>query len=125
MLVNRQGRRFYYLVSRIPGFYKLKPNQRIKVMAEKVNLTKEEKRVSGGEVIRIRHADQMIENAIGVWPVPLGIAVNLKGDEEDVFIPMATEEASVVAAASHAAKLTYDQGGFTTSYTGSIMRGQI
>lgn len=113
------------MVSRIPGFYKLTPNQRLKVMAEKVNLTKEEKLLIGGEGLRIRHADQMIENVIGVLPVPLGIAVNFKVDEEDVFIPMATEEASVVAAASHAAKLTYDQGGFTTSYTGSIMRGQI
>lgn len=67
----------------------------------------------------------MIENAIGVIPVPLGIAVNFTVDGKDVFIPMAVEEPSVVAAASHAAKLAKASGGFWTSTTGSMMRGQI
>lgn len=67
----------------------------------------------------------MIENVIGYMPIPLGIAVNFKINQRDIFIPMATEEPSVVAAASNAAKLTYHLGGFTTSQTESIMIGQI
>lgn len=60
---------------------------------------------------------------IGSFPIPLGIAVNFKVNEKEVFIPMATEEPSVIAAASNAAKKSAK--GFFTSYTGSIMRGQI
>jgi len=114
------------MTSRIPGFYNLPPKQRLDKIATALELSDEEKgRIRGEHGFTIRQADRMIENAIGYLPVPLGVAVNFKVDGEDVFIPMATEEPSVVAAASHAAKLTYDTGGFTTSYTGSIMRGQI
>src|SRR5690625_6052039 len=65
----------------------------------------------------------MVENVIGSFPIPLGIAVNFKVNEKEVFVPMATEEPSVIAAASNAAKQSAK--GFFTSYTGSIMRGQI
>jgi len=114
------------MTSRIPGFYNLPPEQRLDKVAAILELSDDEKaRIKGEHGFTIKQADRMIENAIGYLPVPLGVAVNFKVDGEDVFVPMATEEPSVVAAASHAAKLTYDTGGFTTSYTGSIMRGQI
>lgn len=112
--------------SRISGFYKLSPEQRLNKVASLLELSEEEKKFfTGGQGFTIQEADRMIENVIGYLPIPLGIAANFKVDGEDVFVPMATEEPSVVAAASHAAKLTYDTGGFTTSYSGSIMRGQI
>src|SRR5690625_4384517 len=114
------------MTSRIPGFYNLPPKQRLDKIATALELSDEEKgRIRGEHGFTIRQADRMIENAIGYLPVPLGVAVNFKVDGEDVFIPMVTEEPSVVAAASHAAKLTYKQGGFKTSTTGSIMRGQV
>ncbi len=66
-----------------------------------------------------------IENTIGVQQVPLGIATNFKINGEDVLVPMAVEEASVVAAASNSAKITRAVNGFTTSSTPPIMIGQI
>ncbi|WP_010651325.1 hydroxymethylglutaryl-CoA reductase, degradative [Oceanobacillus massiliensis] len=114
------------MLSRIPGFYELSPEARIEKLSEHIRLTEEEMSVlQGAEGFTVNEADRMIENVIGYMPIPLGIAMNFKVDGEDVFLPMATEEPSVVAAASNAAKYTYLNGGFKTSYTGSIMRGQI
>lgn len=112
--------------SRIPGFFKLSPEERLEKISQELHLTEEDKKVlTGNAGFTVENADRMIENAIGYLPVPLGLAANFKINGKDIFIPMATEEPSVVAAASNAAKLTYESGGFTTTYTGSIMRGQI
>jgi len=67
----------------------------------------------------------MIENVIGAFPLPLGVATNFLINNRDYLIPMAIEEPSVVAAASHAAKMVRDGGGFNTSSTPPIMIGQI
>lgn len=69
-------------------------------------------------------ADKMIENVIATMNVPIGIATNVKVDGEDVLIPMATEESSVVAAVCNAARQTYDNG-FTTSVSGTLMIVQV
>src|SRR5699024_8454421 len=110
--------------TKISGFYKLSPTKRIKKIAEQTALTQEEKALLQNG-LSLEEANIMIENVIGYFPVPLGIAVNFKINGKDTFIPMATEEPSVVAAASNAAKLSYDLGGFTTSQSESIMIGQI
>ena len=70
-------------------------------------------------------ADRMIENVVGAIPIPLGIGVNFLINKRDYLIPMAIEEPSVVAAASYAAKMVRDGGGFATSSTPPIMIGQI
>lgn len=67
----------------------------------------------------------MSENVVGSVAYPLGIATNFVIDGEDVLVPMAVEESSVVAAASHGAKLARETGGFTTAVTESRMIGQI
>jgi hydroxymethylglutaryl-CoA reductase len=67
----------------------------------------------------------MIENVVGVLPIPLGIAVNFLINGKDYLIPMAIEEPSVVAAASHAAKLARPTGGFQSSSTEPLMIGQV
>ena len=114
------------MTSRISGFYQLTPEKRINLIAEQTGLSKEEVEIlKGNQGFTFKEADRMIENVIGYLPVPLGIATNFKVNGKDVFVPMATEEPSVVAAASNAAKYTYSTGGFKTSYSGSIMRGQI
>jgi len=70
-------------------------------------------------------ADHMIENVVGVLGVPLGIATNFVVNGREVLVPMATEEPSVVAAASNAAKVARERGGFTTSSTDPIMQAQV
>ena len=70
-------------------------------------------------------ADHMVENVVGVLGVPLGVATNFVVNGVEVLVPMATEEASVVAAASNAAKIARVHGGFTTSSTAPIMQAQV
>ena len=70
-------------------------------------------------------ADKMIENVLGIFEMPLGIAVNFLINGREYLIPMATEESSVVAAASNAAKIARIKGGFTTKCTDPLMIGQI
>lgn len=112
--------------TRVPGFYRLSPEERFDIVTEGRNLTDDQlKHLSGENPLSMDLADSMIENVIGQIGIPLGIATNFKINGKDMFIPMATEEPSVVAAASNAAKASYDHGGFFTSMSGTIMRGQI
>ncbi len=112
--------------SRIPGFYKLPLEERVKIVKEFANLTDEEAELllKAGNV-ELEVADRMIENVIGTWPLPLGVAVNFKINGRDYLIPMAIEEPSVVAAASNAAKMALPGGGFTAETTDPIMIGQV
>jgi len=112
--------------SQIPGFYKLSPKERVQVVKEFAGLTDEEVAVlqSTGS-LPLELADRMIENVVGAIPIPLGIAVNFLINGRDYLIPMAIEEPSVVAAASHAAKMARERGGFFTSSTGPVMIGQV
>jgi len=70
-------------------------------------------------------AEKMVENVIGIFQVPLGVATNFLIDGQEVLIPMATEEPSVIAAASNGARMARGGGGFFTSSTGPVMRAQI
>ncbi len=112
------------MTSRIKGFYLLSVEERIKLIAEKSRLTNEEvEALNSG--ISLELADAMVENVIGHISIPLGVAANFKVNGKEVFIPMATEEPSVIAAASNAARAAYELGGIFTSSSGTVMRGQI
>ncbi|WP_035856380.1 hydroxymethylglutaryl-CoA reductase, degradative [Cryptosporangium arvum] len=78
-----------------------------------------------GAGLSIEQADHMIENVVGLLGVPLGVGTNFVVDGVDRLVPMATEEPSVVAAASNAARMAREHGGFTTSNSGSVMIAQI
>lgn len=112
--------------SEYSGFYKLGVRQRIEFVKKFSNITDNEAEllVATGS-LPIEQADRMIENVVGAFPVPLGVAVNFLINGKDYLIPMAIEEPSVVAAASHAAKLARARGGFMASSTSPIMIGQI
>lgn len=112
--------------SSISGFYKLSPKQRLDFVKEFADLTVEEVALllNTGS-LHIDLADRMIENVVGAFPVPLGIGTNFLINNRDYLIPMAIEEPSVVAAASYAAKMVREGGGFHTSSTPPIMIGQI
>ncbi|MDQ1313476.1 MAG: hydroxymethylglutaryl-CoA reductase [Euryarchaeota archaeon] len=93
-------------------------------MAEQVAVGSEEiSQVERGLVLD--QAEKMVENVIGMFQVPLGIATNFVIDGQEVLIPMATEEPSVIAAASNGARMARGGGGFFTSSTGPVMRAQI
>ena len=112
--------------SRISGFYKLTPEERLRKVAEFAELSDEEvELIRKTAKLPLDVADMMIENVVGTFELPLGIATNFLIDGKDYLIPMVIEEPSVVAAASNAARIARVKGGFTTHYTGSIMIGQI
>jgi len=112
--------------SRIEGFYKLSISGRLKIVKDFADLTSEEAMaLTGFGGLDPAIPDKMIENAVGSFALPLGIAVNFRINERDYLIPMATEEPSVVAAASNAAKMARERGGFWTSSTTPVMIGQI
>lgn len=111
--------------SQISGFYKLPIEERLKIVKEFSNLTDEEiSLLQKSGSLEISQADKMIENVIGTFPLPLGIAVNFKINNKDYLIPMAIEEPSVVAAASNSAKMALPSG-FSSVATEPIMIGQI
>ncbi len=112
--------------SRLEGFYKKTPEERLKIVRDFADLTDEEVSIiSNTGALSVDQADRMIENVIGTMPLTLGIAVNFLINGSDYLIPMAIEESSVVAAASNAAKMARQRGGFTTSSTNPVMIGQI
>ncbi len=111
--------------SRISGFYKLSVEERLKIVKDFACLSEEEVELLKSSKIGLNKANAMIENVIGTFELPIGIATNFLIDGKDYLIPMVIEEPSVVAAASHGAKIARVKGGFITHYTGSIMVGQI
>jgi hydroxymethylglutaryl-CoA reductase len=75
--------------------------------------------------LSLERADKMIENVIGTYNLPLGVATNFVINGEDKLIPMVVEEPSIVAGASYAAKLVRAGGGFQASNTEPVMIGQV
>ena len=112
--------------SQISGFYKLNPKERVALVKEFAGLSDEEcNLLQNTGSLPLEAADHMIENVVGAFPLPLGIGVNFLINNRDYLIPMAIEEPSVVAAASYAAKMVREGGGFHTSSTPPVMIGQI
>jgi hydroxymethylglutaryl-CoA reductase len=113
--------------SRLAGFYKLTPEQRLQAVKAFDGLHEQDiallRGSNGG--LSVERADKMIENVIGTFELPLGVATNFLINGRDVLIPMAVEEPSIVAGASFAAKLVREGGGFQACSTRSLMIGQI
>ncbi len=112
--------------SKVSGFYKLSREERVKKLMEVTGLGEEDlgPLVDPGKV-DLEVLDHMIENVVGAMTLPLGIATNFKVNGQDYLIPMAIEEPSVVAAASNAARMARDLGGFIATDTGPRMIAQI
>lgn len=112
--------------SLVSGFYKLTPKKRLEIIKEFAGLSDEEcGLLQNCDSLTLESADRMIENVIGKFPMPLGIGVNFLINSRDYMIPMVIEEPSVVAAASYAAKMVREGGGFHASSTPPVMIGQI
>ena len=112
--------------SDISGFYKLSLEERQDQLAKLLNLTHEEvKLLQVLGYFTPTQIDTLIENVIGSYQLPLGIALNFKINGKDYILPMVIEEPSVVAAASNAAKIARKMGGFQSEEVKSIMISQI
>ena len=112
--------------SAISGFYKLSPKERLAFVKEFANLSDDEcELLQNTGSLSLEAADRMIENVVGAFPLPLGIGVSFLINNRDYLVPMAIEEPSVVAAASYAAKMVREGGGFNASSTPPVMTGQI
>ena len=111
--------------SRLPGFYKLGLAERVAVVGDWAELDDEERAVLAGGGLQPGQADLMIENVVGTYALPLGIAANFRVNARASPIPMAAEDRSVLAAISHAAKLIRAGGGFRAESTDPVMIGQM
>ena len=110
--------------SMVSGFYKLPIDERVEFVKNFSGLNDEEAKLFTS-CLDMKIADKMIENVLGTFELPLGVAVNFLINGKDYLIPMAIEESSVVAAASNAAKIARVKGGFKTECTDPLMIGQI
>ena len=113
--------------SSISKFFEKSRQERLDVVANFANLSHKELEIlqneNGG--ISFDKADKMVENAIGTFSLPLGIATNFKINDKDYVVPMVIEEPSVIAAASKGAKVARITGGFEVSAGDSFSIGQI
>lgn len=108
------------------GFFKLPMEKRLSEVAEFASLTEKERGIlSSADSLDADKADHMIENVIGKFALPMGVAINFTINGRDVIIPMVCEEPSVVAACSNAAKMARPSGGFKASSSGNVMIAQI
>jgi hydroxymethylglutaryl-CoA reductase len=109
-----------------PKFYELSLEQRLAEVVARAGLTPEEATaLSGAQGLSLAQADHMIENVVGTYSLPLGIAQNFVVNGREVLVPMVIEEPSVVAGASFMAKLAKAGGGFTASADAPEMIGQM
>jgi hydroxymethylglutaryl-CoA reductase len=108
----------------VSGFYKLPIEKRREFVQKFVDLTPEDMQAFSSD-LDLTTADRMIENVLGTFEIPLGVAVNFRINGKDYLLPMAIEESSVVAAASNAAKIARIKGGFSATCSEPLMIGQL
>ena len=113
--------------SSISKLFEKSRKERLDIVRNFANLSNEELDIlqSSDGGISFDKADKMVENAIGTFSLPLGVATNFKINGKDYIIPMVIEEPSVIAAASKGAKVARIKGGFTVTADESYSIGQI
>jgi hydroxymethylglutaryl-CoA reductase len=112
--------------SRLPGFYKLRVAERRALVAERSGVDLDtlcSALESGG--LDVATADKLVENVLGTYALPFGVALNVQVNGIDRLVPMVVEEPSVIAAASNAARMVRHAGGFTAEMTEALMIAQI
>jgi hydroxymethylglutaryl-CoA reductase len=108
------------------GFSKLTREERFERLREMGALSPDEVAfLRGGGLKDAELAEKLVENVIGYFQMPLGVATNFRVDGRDLVIPMAVEETSIIAAASKTAKWVREEGDITTEVRGNLIIGQI
>ncbi|WP_395815905.1 hydroxymethylglutaryl-CoA reductase, degradative [Archangium minus] len=112
--------------SRLSGFYRQSPERRRTRLVESRWLSPEEAESCAGLAgFDEACADAMVENVVGLHGLPLGLALNFVVNGEDRLVPMAVEEPSIIAAASYAARLCAEGGGFSVTADAPITTAQV
>jgi hydroxymethylglutaryl-CoA reductase len=111
--------------SRLPEFRRLSLQERRRALAVHTGLDSRELDSLDTGGLSAEDADRMVENAVGEYALPLGVALNFQINQRDYLIPMVVEEPSVIAAASYAARMVRAGGGFTASADAPVMIAQI
>ena len=111
--------------SRLSGFFRLGLEERVALLRQETALSADEAAAFAQGGLDTAQADHMVENVVGLYSLPLGVATNFMINGRDVLVPMAIEEPSVIAGASLAARLVRDGGGFAASADAPLMIGQI
>ncbi len=108
------------------GFHRLPREERLRRVAEFCNLDESDLAVLSGRLpLSLDVAEHLIENVIGIFPIPMGVATNFRVDGEDRLVPMAVEETSIIAACSATAKWIRSNGHITTYMRGNLIIGQV
>lgn len=108
------------------GFHRLTRAERLKRVRDLCGLEADEiDTLSGKKPVSPEIAEHLIENVIGYFPIPMGVATNFTIDGRDLLIPMAVEETSIIAAASATAKWIRKEGSIRTHSKGALIIGQI
>ena len=114
------------VTSRLSGFHKLPVAERVDRISRMLRLSSDDcAHLAGEGGLSVEMANQMIENAVGTFSLPLGLGLNLQVNGRDFLVPMVVEEPSVVAAVSFAAKIVREGGGFVAEADDPIMIGQV
>jgi len=111
--------------SRIPGFYRLSIAERRHLLRLLVDLSDEDLLALEQGGLDPTAADRVVENVVGVYALPLGLGLNFRVNGRDVLVPMAVEEPSVIAAASNAARMVREGGGFQADADDPVMTAQV
>lgn len=111
--------------SRIPGFYKLSPEERRTHVVAASDLGAEQLGALEPGALPLERAALMVENVIGTFQLPFGVGINFVVNGADVLMPMVVEEPSVVAAVSNMARLVRRSGGFQAGCSDGVMIGQV
>jgi hydroxymethylglutaryl-CoA reductase len=111
--------------SRIPGFYRLPLASRREELLARAGLSSEDLRVLDAGGLDAAAADRLVENAVGIYALPLGLGLNFRINGADYLVPMAVEEPSVIAAASNAARMVRQGGGFHADADEPVMTAQV
>lgn len=112
--------------SRISGFYRLPLAERRQAVAQDAGMSPQEfARILDSGGLDSAAADKIVENVLGVYGLPFGLALNFTINDRDHLVPMVVEEPSVVAAASNAAKMVRAAGGFHAQMLDDLLAAQV
>ena len=113
--------------SRIPNFFRMSIDERIAALHARGLLSTEDvhQLTSAAHQLQLNVADKMIENVVGVFGLPMGVALNFLINNRDYVVPLVVEEPSIVAGLSGAARMARLGGGYVASSSEPILIGQV